>query len=774
MSTCSASGACLEWNSESNYQDFAQMQGSWGADGWEFIEGTDDGWSAANEDTDSTTFGARIVSPANDGDSYVLIEETIPTLIDVSTFSTVEARIQIVANDTREVLLYIEDQYDAAFAQSVSNASWVTYTWNISAKSDITADKWIRIYLDGDGGGTVMDADIMRVDYIRIITTNDSSDLQFFEYNTYYRATTEFDLRHSDLEFVIKDDASTKLFEDAIGEFDIEDYFNAEDLRIDIFQYEVGRLDYLFKLQTAGSNGTCWWDYYQAEFNEFSFRRHSTSGDAFNTSSSFAMFLSSSEGSMSAQESFRLTVPEFDACSGILTMDEQTSIPSLGTWWGLIEQNITMTISSVTASSGVLVEEAKIQTDDNIGDYAAGGPYDHRLYVWIDGNAVTNETYSKLIIDQNLAYHNSSQVSFSIWHDKILSILQVQLSYVSVSGESVILAYAAMVDSTQSNEFVIELDYAVSTTGIAAPPIDWLESHLSVTDWMMTQRDFLGWALGMYELLDESGAAPETGLFGILLLPLKVISIAIEGVEDVVKDVLAGTMTLPDIFTTLADIDDILDDFDGYLDGIEDFLDSIDQFLDDIDTALENVPNMVDDIGLYLGHLADLWGVIETFVADVAQAMWERIIVVVWDILDEAISQIVIWVRAFSIEGVTLGEVLDVIDTLTSQFFSTASDLISFATVVLTTWLVVFLMLVWAFIVITSAIEAVNSVRGAGAGFIFAQRVLEKLAAPVTPFEIQVLGTGAKIPWGVILIPYILWVLLDTVDWTALLSVVIL
>jgi hypothetical protein len=254
------------WNLESDYQDYMALAGEWGADGFDFIEGIDD-WATGGAIT-STLGYLQVITGAGVFDGATTGVASRPTLqaADESIFHTLQMRFRI--NDT--VNTYRMAAAEAGVGEVVTTftptGSWQTKTLTASSVN------WNLFQLAKNNHATIAKIEI---DYC-IVTNNDSSDLTFYDYQTYYRAKLAYNLLTSKLALKTTTDGGTKINGMTQGSWSIADYFDADELIPDINLGEVGEIDYLFGLRSAGANATCWWDFYAADFQEFNWFFDST------------------------------------------------------------------------------------------------------------------------------------------------------------------------------------------------------------------------------------------------------------------------------------------------------------------------------------------------------------------------------------------------------------------------------------------------------------------------------------------------------------------
>jgi hypothetical protein len=262
------------WNIESDYQDFFALDGSDGPDGEDFIEGDEEqGYSGMG--AESVTGGIYTATCGAGAFERLESADLGGFSLDPAKYSYYEVKIR-----SSDATLTAQPYFGApgtqiSTAQTLGTTGWTTLQWDLSTDSNWNSSKtWYRWGFQFDETDDTLEGnEVVWIDYIRLFADNDSSDLTFFEYETYYRATMKYNLLTSELNWKVESDAGSKLTSTVQGSFAIEDYFDPDELIRDISLGTVGDIDYLFGLRSAGANATCWWDFYMVGFLQGRFPR---------------------------------------------------------------------------------------------------------------------------------------------------------------------------------------------------------------------------------------------------------------------------------------------------------------------------------------------------------------------------------------------------------------------------------------------------------------------------------------------------------------------
>lgn len=729
------------WNLGSDYQDLFQMDGTGGSDGQDFIENTEDqGYvGLGNEETKGGYYYAQVTAPANE--EWLESRDLAGYTLDPAKYSHFEVRMRCADTTVTVQPLFGAPRQYISSATTVGSG-WNIHQWDLSTDSNWNASKtWYRwgLHID-EADGTLDGNELFWIDYFRLLSTNDTSDLQFYAYDTYYRANLDFNLRLSEIDFDIQADDGETLVEREIGEFKIDDYFDQDDLIYDIWQGKVGQIDYWFGILSTSTLSQCWWDYYEAEFTEFSFELDTwdPGGEQIVSSDAYALYAILT-GIGDANVAYNLTVPEFDACSGIFAINQNHSTAP-------IDHDARLYVYSVNPSTGVMTEEIIIDLEGTAGGYET----------WITADGVESDKRAASVnaAPNDLLY---GRIGFSIFFDKQQRKLNAQISADDAAVGSSILTSSANVSSSQSNEFVLRLFYRADHSMAGADA----EVHIILEDWTLTFRDWFGLPIDLPNVGDVAGFGSD--IFDILLIPLRAIEIAIgvlqgliSGVISVLNNILTGILN---IVTELVDIEAILNTIDTTISGVTSAVNNVaSAVIDGLDDLLQDI---IDGIGDLAGDIWDQFDTILTnisnFIQAVAQDLVDLFLTEAWEIVDALLTEFVAMVRAFDILGVNLGDFIDLVDEWVNLSWGIMNSIISLGTEMLTVWTQVFLMGLLGVILIWAAATCNQN------GAVFMEKLVSALSINISP--ISILGTGIRIPLAVPLLGNLFWVVFTSYDW---------
>ncbi|MFX0197150.1 MAG: hypothetical protein ACFFCW_13580 [Candidatus Hodarchaeota archaeon] len=764
------------WNIDSDYQDFIQMAGHSGADGWDWTEGTTDGW---------LTHSGGVVTASELG--YVNVSRTTADAgfgmkwdaestadIDPDVFEYLEIKIRANESSISNLNFRFKNSTGAGFDYVIDagtlSTDWTVYTEDLSQDANWAGADFIR--RDIALWAATSSSARFDVDYIRILTTNDDSDLTLYEYEAYYRATCGFNLRNTRLEISLETDSGTDVIETEMGTFDIDDYFAVSVLVWDIWEAEVGQLDYLFGVVAADADLMWLLDYYQAEFTEFNWRIGPSVNiaDTWDSVSTF-MGMNNFPGITNPEQvnqQFNITVPEFDAASGVLSCTRNNTD---------LQVAVIFQIFSVEQSSGATTERISIAvvTDGNNPSRA----YHADLEVNnsdISSDAAFDMSYLYLL--ESDANNYTGSLGFTTAYNKVTKRLTFQVAFNDYAGDSKVIGASTGLPTTSSNEFVLAI------THWGDSHLDVGEIHTSVSDFTLAFRDLFGDIVKPLPFVGDGGGGDFLGgTLDALLGPLTAILNEIVKLPGLLGDVinsLASLLTelsnilteLGNILTELGNVVSELTDIGTWVDGLEGLLSGIDTLLGNIETAISNLAGEValaldgalqaieDAVG---DVAAQVWAEFESilddialFIQGVAQDLIDLLLTEAWEIIDAAIGEFVAILRAWEVNGIALGDLIDLIDLWTDTFFTTATDTIDFITMLLTTWLSTVLMGLFCLCLLTAALSS-----GGNAG-VFFEKFARLMAININPvgFLLEI-----KIPLGLILIPNVFFVVLVGFDW---------
>lgn len=696
------------WNLDSDYQDFYSLIGIFGADGLDWTEG-DDHWAGLSDAQYNNGYllGKCIAGPTK---SFFPSPDYRP---DINTNYYNYATIKLKSNESSLTMFMYGTKegihYDLTSTVNIST-EWTVFTFNFSADSD-----WTGIFQRvncrfSETDGTLEGDEWIWIDYIRLTTENVSysDDRHFFEFNEYYRAELDYDLRSSQLEFELQDDLGDDVSKEEIGDASINAYFDTRDLIPDIFIAEVGQIDYLLGIRTAGSNGTAWWDYYQAEFAEFNwkFNYETYTNDDWETASAYNVYNELDTNDGRAEIRYRLTVPEFDACTGKLVIDEMNDSVH-------VVSTIVFLAYSVDTSDGSLTEILRLAMADFAGD-----TYPIAYF------RTAGSTWQEQEASNNIAGWGA--VTFSFYFDKQSRDFTAQSECKDKSSNPRRLVGAETLASTESNEIVFEIKYITQGDAACTNAI----VSLLLEDWSLTFRDIFGLPLDLPGVDDViGGVASFLGdILRALLFPIAI------GLDEIAK--LLAPLT--DILAQLG----VLDLIEGAIDSIGTAITSAISGMEGVlDAAISAVEDAVDDVATAIAALAAQIG---QAIVDFTEEIITEALNFISLITDEAMA----FIRSVEVAGVTLGEILDLTDEMIFYLTSTLGTTIGFATMLLTTWGAIFMAGLFGFGWIYAAL--VCSHPGEFFEKLWGYYAVKLFSIPIIDFPIHL---------GTIVIPYAIFII---------------
>lgn len=780
------------WNIESDYQDYMQQVGIFGADGIDFLEGTVE--QSTNDLIGDTIqqgwFRGQAVAAVND---LNIFQSPATLSLDPLQYEFLDVKYKFNGSATTDMLIIASPGNLEISGQTfINDDQWHKATLNLTTDANWDDNaRHTRIILRSRAAPHGAN-DFWWIDHIRFYSNNDTSDLTFFSYEEYYRAQMKYDLMESTLSWKISDDADQKLTSAVQGQFKIEDFFEPAALIRDISLGEVGDISYLFGLRSAGANATVWWDFYLADFQEFlwTFQSKTETGNLWTSLDPYSAYMigNGSVGT-SLTQAWQIIVPEFDAASGRLVLEEPSDDENTGV-------GINFEIESVTAATGAFAEEIKI----NFGDVlhaAVGDP--HNLSVDID-------TVTESEFQADGGTDDSGRISFTINFDKVRRQLSLQIQYLDAAGIERSIGYSANVAAGQSNEMKIQVTYV---TGIGGAGAGTEETHAQLQDFEFTFRDIFGIPLPGPDIgenplpKDPIGFLIQAfrdlaGLMGTVfdqlvangLVMASVATILVTFAADVaianatmvaslgsivtntantvtnVATVITNTAGLVADFTQLlldtssmvTDLGDLGAILTGVADLPQDFIDLLTDTGNIFSTLGDIFDELVDALGdSWLGQIFDiLFGLAIDFASEIIGELIAEAIAVLAAVLDAMIS----YFRDITVSGVSIGDVIDLIDAWMVNFWNIADDIISLGIEILTVWTQVFLMGLLGIILIWAAASAKQD------GALFTEKFTAAMNYNVNPIGFIL---TLRIPLGVILLGNLFFVVFAAYDWAGFL-----
>lgn len=806
--TTSDGSSWRSWNIESDFQDWFQTNGKSGADGLDFIEG-DEGFTESFPGRGAITAAKGVLNYTITVNTQASAGLDFPNTDFLPLSSTGDFSwwiIKIRANEANlrfHILLQNTVPARSQFVpqqNQVLTTEWQTF---IAQVDNTYADNAFIQVLEEDGQGNFDIGEQFLIEYVLLTTENvtTTDDLTFFEYETYYRGQMKYDLMESTLNWKISDDSDNKITSTVQGSFKIEAFFDTDELIRDISLGTVGDLDYFFGLRSAGANATIWWDFYQADFQEFLWDSTSVleNNDVWDSKTPYAAYYKANAHTTLLWAKYRLTVPEFDSASGTFAIQETNADITICA--------LQLTVYSVTAETGALVEELQIEQGDDVGGATPGST--HNLTISIDAAAQTTFQADAGTLD-------SSETAFSILFDKVNRSLSLQMSYQNGTGDSLGLAYAATVASGQSNEFVFDLIYFTGASPAAATGE---EVHFQLKQWDLTFRDLFGGIPNPLDVIDDvTGTVIPKDPIGFLIQAFRdlssiagdslavsgqiltnIINIAgslviiaansilmSAGIASLVLDtaqilldldslitntgglVADFTQMLADMASLLADTTALLADFTALLadtttmithlgdvaTGVADLPADFISLLADTAGLLTTAGEIFDELVNALGDswLGEIFDVLFALVTDLVLEIVAEALAIMTSVLDAMIS----YFRAITVAGVSIGDLIDFLDAWLVNFWTVADSLISLGTEILTVWTQVFLMGLLGIILIWAAASA------NGDGALFTERFTTAMNYDINPVSFVL---SIRIPLGAILLGNLFWIVFTAYDW---------
>lgn len=807
------------WNIESDYQDFHQLEGQLGPDGVDFIDGQDDIGGLA---TNTNSQGLYVGVPVAGGSDFIGFS-TISQLIDTDDYSFLSVKCR--SNDTTLTLQPFISILGGGSAVIGSiqtlGAGWTTLSWDLSADGDWTAIAAGYFFQVDETDGTLEGNEGLWIDYFHPTTNNDSSDLTFFEYETYYRAQSKYDLMESTLNWKISTDDDDKLTSTVQGLFKIEDFFEPDELIRDINLGEVGDIDYLFGLRSAGANATTWWDFYLADFTEFLFTNDTslTDGTAsqwLDAQNVFASsFVGNGSGSGAVFTAQKITVPEFDGCSGTFSVQELNSSTS--------HAIAHIEIQSVNPADGSVINELALHTGDMlINDYTDGAfanrPAGNHLVTMIadDGPPTSSRQY-------DTTFANHSEVAFSIFYNKLERKLSMQVEFFNGS-ELRRTTIEATVD-VLGNEFVIRVLYALGNSAAGTQ-----ETFIQLDQWELTFRDIFSIPLPLPGVPKIDLPSPPSDPIGFMIqafrdlagimgdvvaelvamaLTLTAMSLQLGSIVNQLTSILTNLTTIITKLTAIAvdiasltamiatltaiaaNIVTMTTDVGNIATGVTSMVSDLTAILVDTGLMQSDIFDIASDIGDIASDTLAMAADLSTLVSDIADVLdalvdalgdswlgqiFATLIALALDvateILDELITRAVAvmaavvaaisdYFRGLTFAGVSIGDLIDIIDVWLLLWWTVAADIIGFGTNFLSIWAQVFLMGLLGIILIWAAATA------KGDGFLFMEKMAWAMTRNVNPIAFIL---DVEIPLGLILLGNLFWTVFASYDWQGLLD----
>lgn len=817
--------AWRSWNIESDYQDFAQMMGEQGADGWDFVETGNDGWVDFSGGTVTTSDLGWINVSAAAPDALWGTHRT-STVTDISTSDFNYAHFKLKAGGADVTNFRFIFILTGGTTKSITveagaiETDWTIYSVNLTANADWVAAGVVRrdmqLRFATAASGWVL------IDYIRLTSNNDSSDLTFFEYETYYRAKMKYDLMESTLNWKISDDSDDKLASTVQGNFKIEDFFDEDELIRDISLGTVGDLDYFFGLRSAGANATTWWDFYKADFTEFNFQKDSAFTDNIwfvGDGSPLATWFAGN-GSLGVHKTigWNLTVPEFDGFSGKIVLDEITNSTST-------DAVIQIAVGSVFTNNGTFFQILSFSQGDSTffgnGTPVAITPASaHRMRLQFNQTAALSQTWTTSggVLDK-------SQVSFAVNYDKQRHQLMAQFSFLNASGAPRTIAFSSLLATELSNEFVIQIRHFSGIDG-GGGASGAEEVFLSIESWDLVFRDIFGGIPVVGPALDEvfsgAGDALPSDPIGFLIQAFRdlagimggvleaivangaVITSAAVTLTNILTQVTSAATDLATMVTSLAtiitntgstvtnlasvitntaglvadmaslitntgglvadftslltDTGLMLTDLGNIVTGVSDLPADFISLLSDTADLLTNLEDVFDALVDVLGDswLGQIFAELVALAVDVGTAVFDEFISRALAIMTDVYTGLLNFIRSITVAGVSIGDVIDFIDSWMVNFWNIADSIISLGTQILTVWTQVFLMGLLGIILIWAAASAKQD------GALFTEKFTAAMNFDVNPIGFIL---TIRIPLGVILLGNLFWVVFTAYDW---------
>jgi hypothetical protein len=355
------------------------------------------------------------------------------------------------------------------------------------------------------------------------------------------------------------------------------------------------------------------------------------------------------------------------------------------------------------------------------------------------------------------------------------------------------LIYESDVASTQGNEFVLLIRYAAIFSAGGE------EVHLSLTDWELTFRDIFGIPIN----LPGVGDTPIGAGFDLsfLLQGFRDMVGAILGLGLLLGDIITSLTTiLSDLTTIITALGNILIDTGGILADTAGILADTAQMVTDFASLLAdtggiladttaivldiasiasdigNLPtdfvSLLADTGSIIGDLGDILSALVDGLGDsllgqildeliamalaVGAAIVAAIIAEAIALIEAIFNEILNWFYAIEVNGVTIGDVVTVIDSWMSNFWSVAAEVLDLSIDVLTNWTQVFLMGVLVGIMMWAAATSGRD------GAVFLEKFSGAMLKNANPIDFVF---NIYIPVGLILLGNVFWVALDSFDW---------
>lgn len=720
------------WNMDSDYQEYYQLSGNRGSDGVDFTEGTDVAFGYQSG-TKTAINGYLQIDPDASATAFYIFTVVDPSLSDSDDRENIWDYFTLKIRSNYSYPIYLE--FMAANSLIDDASTWntevnLTQDWHVSEKRGSSAvwhDSARSFSSFGFGckrvnaGDPDFDGYVFDVDYWRLSTTNDTSDFTFFEFNRYYRAELDYDLRSSQLEFELQDDLGDDIVKEEIGDFTIANFFDAQDLIPDIFIAEVGQIDYLLGLRTAGSNGTTWWDYYQAEFAEFTWRESSSSVGPMGPWEGigpYACHIIYDSGDPGFTEiRYELVVPEFDSASGRVVIDELNLT-------NLVMGQFMLYFYSVDALTGTRHEESRMAIyQANVADV---NPYLVLLYYNTSGTLTSVGP-----MEVNNGKDGWAEITFCIHYDKQNNFLSFQISGKDDAGtERRISASWPIIGD--SNEIILESYFHASTAtgGTGA------EFIITLEDWSLTFRDIFGIPIDLPSIDDVIG-----GIFGFL--------------GNIFAGIMApvglGLNMLADLLKPLAGILQqlgVLDIIKTAINTLQDALDEmVSGFGDVVDAAMGIISDAIDAFTDAIGLLAaQIWEVI----TDGLTILLDAVVLILGDITDAGVN----FIRGIGVGGTTIGDVLDIIGTWLDFFVTTVADTIQFTLMIMVVWGTMLMVFIFIGIIFFAILGSDHAGQVPG-------KIWNAYSTNIMPFSIW--GFRIHIPLAALVIPFIFVVIIGVV-----------
>lgn len=774
------------WNLESDYQDYPQMNGSWGADGWDFIEETDDGITTYIQCTDVQALGSNRVNP--DAATRTSMRFHWSNLgLTASDWDYVTIRLRANVTDLNMVC------FDTGFnilgsVELITDTNWNEYEFDLGNDVDWTGTEPELIFSwDEQGGDGLIESDnYVWIDWVRLTTTNDSSDLTFYEYQEYYRAKLAYNLLISEFLLKTETDSGSKINSIKQGTWAIADYFDADELIPDINLGTVGAITYLFGLRSAGANATCWWDFYAADFQEFAWREDDTieNNDSWDFISPFiAMNNFPGAANEDVFTDFNLTVPDFDSTSAKLSFTRNNSQLAIV---------LLFVVYSVDFSTGATTERLSIGLAHTFASPTRTAHAD--LEVNNSDISAADPEISPLYLLESDSSNYTGELTFSIHFDKLARQLSFEVGLNNYSGYSRVLGASTSIGD-DSNEFVLEIVHYAEGTADAG------ETHTSMTDWDLVFRDIFGFPLPLFGIDDAVGATDPVGfllqafgnlagiMFAVLVELVAIGSSLTTMVANMGELLLDMDQLLLDTTALVTDIGGILSDTSGILVDMGLVVTDVGLMLTRLNGILADTAALVIDIASIasdLGNLptdfvqllsdtsqllSDVNDIIDGLIDGLGDPFLESIITVLGTIGTLVVNAIVataqtlmnaimaaveFFFESITVNGVSIADLITVVDEWMSNFFSVAAPMLDLSIDILQNWTMVSLMLVLVGIMMWAAATS------GGNGALFLEKFSGAMLKNANPVDFIF---NIYIPVGAILIGNALWVLLVSFDW---------